>query len=254
VAALRHYGQANENRGRIWCRMMLSVGLRASGVSATSVGQTIVPLLQELATTGVLVRVASTVLDAIGRRLDIPLAMDVAVRTADVHTRTRYAAMAAVARPLDIPPKSLEALNRLGRLCDRLSDILCGALIPDLQTDRFAVDPKRAADFAETFGGRIALVQVPLRLALKSAPAAELVCSEMADEVQQALGACLPNLTATQSGNWLATSERIEPRRPRILRLPEPAAARPQSRPAETPTTLLFPAISFAASLRRLSR
>ena len=254
VAALRRYGQANETRSQAWCRILLGAGGWTHTPSGNAGNKSILPVLQELATTSVLVRVASTILDSIGRRLDIPLAIDVASRTADVHSRARFAAIAAVTRRTDFPPDDLDSLNRLGRLCDRLNDVLCGALMPSLKTDRFAVDPERAADFADTFGGRPALVQVPLRLALKLAPTSTLVLSQMAEQVEQAILACLPHLAGIHPNPAVSRPEQQSIPSKHNLRIP---SAEPEtlSQPSlEREKTLLFPAFSFAAALRRMGR
>src|SRR5207247_7558109 len=108
--------------------------------------------IEDVATSGILLRVTSTALHAIGQRLDIPLAIDVAGQTARAHAGVVHRAIAFVAMRADLPSSELAALDRLGRLADRLSDLLCGALLPALECDRYVVDRERAKDFAATFG------------------------------------------------------------------------------------------------------
>jgi hypothetical protein len=218
----------------------------------TDADRDLLTTVREIALHGVLVRVASTILYSIGERLDIPLAVDVANQTARSFDRVVHAAMAAVALRTRIPASDLSGVDRIRRVCDRLSDLLCGSLLPTLRCDRFTVDRERAADFALTYGRQPSLVRVPLRKAALVIPAAAPTWPALAVEVERSLLECLPILVNYRSARPDELTDLVEMFGPKLHRFPERNAKAPAHAPVEPPPPLAFPALSFAQCLRKL--
>jgi hypothetical protein len=256
AGGLRRYWDANEARSRIWSSLLLG-GADDLALPVTSPGAGRVchlrAVFEEIATSGILVRVASTILHAIGSRLDIPLARDIAVRTAQAHGRIREAAIACVVVRAQFSPQDLESLDRLGRLSDRMSDLLCGAMMPHLKSDRFVVDPERAADYAETFARRPALIQVPVHRASRGLPDSCLPLRDLAEEVERALLECLPRVARFRSS--LPNSARVLRGMLSHPHGQESAAGSAQSGGAHcglgAGPTVAFPTLSFSSMLGR---
>ncbi len=251
VAALRRYLNAKQAQHQAWGELLAqTTGLQA-GYSAAKTGTAIISALQEIATARVLVRVASTVLYAIGKRHDVPLAIDVADQTARGHDGIAMAAIASLAIQSNLPPNELAALDRLGNQCDRLSDLLCGALLPHLDCNRFAVDLDRSVDFARTFGRRPGLVRVPVRKAIASLPGGRLLFNKVAEEAERALIECLPTAASYRSSSPSPITDLTEMFAPKILPFPVPdSPSRTSSRSPET-KTLVFSNYSFAKLFRK---
>jgi hypothetical protein len=252
VAALRRYLKARQTQCREWSQILdHSPVAEGPGVMCSAASwDDVRPALQEIATGGILLRVASTVLHAIGNRLDIPLAIDVAGQTARAFDGVVQRAMAFVAVREDISCSQLVALDKLGQLADRMSDLLCGALLPTLQCDRFLVDRERARDFAETFGRDRTLVRVPIQQCLKRLPH-DWHSVHTATEVERALGACLQIPTegaAPVSGmRQLAQATEL-----RVIGQKELDTGVSEASPPRSSTPLSFPSHSFARSRQRL--
>lgn len=255
VVALRRYLQARQTQFLAWSEILLEKHPPEDYSPAdaeTVAGGHVLTTIRNVAPHGVLVRVASTVLYSIGERLDIPFALDVANQTVRSYGKVVQAAMASVALRTEIPASELSGLDRLGRLCDRLSDLFCGSLVSALKCDRFVVDRKRAADFAHTFGRQPALVRVPLRKAALTMPPESPIWKELADEVERALLECLPIIENYRSARRDELTDLVETFRPKIYRLPKPEPKVPTGRSAEPPRPLSFPTLSFAKLLRKV--
>jgi hypothetical protein len=254
VAALRRYLKARQTQFQAWSEVLSEKQCDEhfpQPDTGTDEHCELLTAIREIAPHGILVRVASTILYSIGERLDIPLAVDVATRTARSFSKVVQMAMAAVALRTQIPASELSGLDRLGRLSDRLSDLLCGALLPTLRCDRFVVDRGRAADFAQTFGRQPSLVRVPLRKAALAMPAEASAWKAEAAEVEHSLLECLPILANYRSARPDELNDLVETFAPKIYLLPERNAEPPARPPTEPPRPLAFPTLSFTQVLRK---
>lgn len=194
AAALRQYSAAGDARSRVWADVLAKPEPgRAAKIEAAEWCHRFRPVLEAIATGSVLVRVAATTMDALGRRFDIPFAKDVARRSVSRHDDAREAALSWVMLH-DLPDAELESLNRLGQCCDRLSDMLCGSMMPHVGSDLFVVDRERASDFAETFARRPALLRLTIAQALRRLPAGAITPTGLSQEVERALVACVPGI------------------------------------------------------------
>ena len=255
VAALQRYLRARQIQFEGWLQDFVTKqrGEQFTQPDAeTDAVRDLLTKVQEIAPHGVLVRVASTILYSIGERLDIPLAVDVANQTAQSFTKVVQTAMGAVVLRTQIPASELSGLDRLRRLSDRLSDLLCGALLTTLRCDRFTVDRERAADFAQTFGRQPSLVRVPLRKAALAMPAEAPTRRGLAAEVERSLLECLPILVNYRSARPDELTDLVEIFGPKLYRFPERNAKVLTHAPAEPPQPLAFATLSFAKCLRKL--
>jgi hypothetical protein len=137
-------------------------------------------------------------------------------------------------------------------VCDRLSDLLCGSLLPTLRCDRFTVDRERAADFAQTYGRQPSLVRVPLRKAALVIPAAAPTWRDLAAEVERSLLECLPILVNYRSARPDELTDLVETFSPKLHLFAERNANAPTHVPVEPARPLAFPTLSFAECHRKL--
>jgi hypothetical protein len=198
VAALRGYLATVQSQCRRWSETLIHPALiePPHGPIPTSWTE-LRPTLEELSTLGILLRISNTLLHTIGERRDIPFAKDVACRTARSHERVVQRAMAVITVSGEFPDELLVQVDRLGRMADRMSDLLCSATLAELKCDRFAVDPKRMADFAVTFARNPRLVRVPMQKALQSWPHTQRVFRG-AEEVERVVRECFADLATVE--------------------------------------------------------
>ncbi len=237
VAALRRYLKARQTQFQAWLEVLVEKqGSEQFAQPDAEIyeGYDLLTTIGEIAVHGVLGRVASTILSSIGERLDIPLAVDVANQTARTFGKIVQTAMAAAALRTEIPAIELSGLDKFGRLCDRLSDLFCGTLLPALKCDRFVVDQARAADFAQTFGRQPSLVRVPLRKAALARPAKALTWSDLAADVERSLLECMPILVNYRSARLDELTDLMQIFGPRIYRFPGRNMAVPARPPAKS--------------------
>lgn len=254
-APLQHYLRATMRRNSLWVDRLRSVASAGTTTDSFSVAdaERLRRLFEEMATSSVLVRVASTLLFTAGQRLDIPLASDVAERTARGHFEARQSAIAWTAEWADLAPLDWDALGRLGRICDTLSDLLCGAMQPIMRSSRFVVDRDRAADFAETFGQRLAMLVIPVRAALSQVPNESMLHARLATEIAESLEQCLPTRATGAAVGTLASithQEAEPPTAPSILPMPFALKPNPAAESSDRAVPLSFPTLAFS-QLRR---
>ncbi len=205
-----------------------------------------VAILAEMATVGVWLRVASTVLHAAGEQTKTRVAAAVARKLMRRFDRARESANESIGRWSTIDAAQCLALDRHTARCERLSDLLCGAMLPQSKNPCFAVDSDRAADFANTFGRFPALVRVPVRRAAEWAPPGTLAASDHVRAVVRALSDCLVGLAAVPRAVPDPFTDLTEMFRPRILPLPTRSSARSPRPIAGFTDPLMFPSMSFA--------
>jgi hypothetical protein len=254
AAALRRYHSARQTQFHAWLEVLVEKRhgeFPAHPIADSDTGHDALTTVQEIAPHGVLVRVASTILYSIGERLDIPLAMDVANQTARSFDSVAHAATAALALRSWIPAQALSDLARIRRVCDRLSDLLCGSLLPTLRCDRFAVDRERAADFANTYGCQPSLVRVPIRKSALVVPAAAPTWRDLAVEVEQSLLACLPTVVNFRGARPDELTDLTEIFGPRLCHFSKRDAKAAADVPSEPARPLAFPTLSFARVFRK---
>jgi hypothetical protein len=253
VAALRAYLKLRQHQCQTWLETLAQkpptshYDLRIP--CSASLWYEVQPILEEIATSGVLLRVSSTVLHAIGQRWDIPLAIDVARQTARAYDSVVQRAIAFVTVDEDLPNAELAALDRLGRLADRLSDVFCGALLPVLQCDRFVVDRDRAKDFAETFGRQPSLVRVAVQNAVQCVPD-RVQTVGLVEEVERAVAACLPIIASLPAAQPLKGQNLAHTKGFRVI-CPNAGSDGAKVEPQQTCSST-FPTLSFAQARRRL--
>lgn len=206
------------------------------------------PVFDAMATSGVLLRVACTLLGAIGRQKKIPAAADAAEATIRKLIDVARPAFRSLARNSQIPAAERDAIDQLAKRCDRLSDVLCGTMLLHTDGIAFVVDAERAADFAQTFARFPALVRVPVRQAAGWCSAAEGPFDSLTAELTQSFSACLAGSFQSRRTPPDPFTDLAEMFRPRILRLPTQQRA---GSPTARVQSLAFPTFSLAKILER---
>jgi hypothetical protein len=141
--------------------------------------------LEEILTGEILTRVWTAVLCAYDRTRGTDEAESVARSVLLGHIEARHRVLMLMTHGRRIEPRAVVKLNRLRRHCERWTDLLVGRLgdLPDVA--EFAVDAKRAQDFAEDVTARRGFE--PSRLAWP------LLLVSLRTGFQRELGAVSPN-------------------------------------------------------------
>jgi len=106
-------------------------------------------VLEEILTGEILTRVWAAVLCAYDRSRGSDDAEPVARSVMIGHSEARHRVLTLLSRTSGIEAKTAVKLNRLRRHAERWTDLLVGRLADIQDVGEFAVDPKRAMDFAE---------------------------------------------------------------------------------------------------------
>jgi hypothetical protein len=105
--------------------------------------------LEEILTGEILTRVWTAVLCAYDRTRRSDEVEPVARSVMLGHSEARHRVLTLMARGEGIETQAAVRLNRLRRRCERWTDLLVGRLSGDQDLTEFAIDPRRAQDFAE---------------------------------------------------------------------------------------------------------
>jgi len=142
-------------------------------------------VLEEILTGEILTRVWAAVLCAYDRTRGTDEAEPVARSVMIGHSEARHRVLTLLSRTSGIDARTAVKLNRLRRHAERWTDLLIGRLADIQDVGEFAVDPKRAMDFAEDAPGRRGFE--PSRLAWP------LVLASLRNAFQRELGPVSPN-------------------------------------------------------------
>jgi hypothetical protein len=256
VAGLKRYLEARKSQCADWSHMLVQAAAGADHLGVDSPPfnwQTLWPVIEEISTSSILLRVSGSLLHGIGEQLDIPFAIDVASRSARAFDGVVQRVIGFIALRNDLSCSQLVELDRLGQMADRMSDLLCGALLPASKCDRYFVDRERARDFAETFGRNSNLVQVSIQRFSKRLPQHPLSVSTARDVVRS-LVACLPVLANLPESGARPIGRTDKAGGPIGLRVVGQEACQAPPKPMEgsAPKPVSFPSHSFARSRQRL--
>jgi hypothetical protein len=142
-------------------------------------------VLEEILTGEILTRVWTAVLCVYDRTRGTDEAEPVARSVMLGHVEARHRALTLLARGTNIENKAAVKLNRIRRHSERWADLLVGRIDGLDDVSEFAVDPKRAQDFANDMPGR--------RGCLSKAVGWTLVLASLRTAFQRELGAVSPN-------------------------------------------------------------
>ena len=106
-------------------------------------------VLEEILTGEILTRVWAAVLCAYDRNRGSDEAEPIGRSVMIGHSEARHRALTLLSHARGMDARSAVQLNRLRRHAERWTDLLVGRLADIQDVGEFAVDPKRAADFAE---------------------------------------------------------------------------------------------------------
>lgn len=142
-------------------------------------------VLEEVLTGEILTRVWTAVLCACDRTHGTDNVEPVARSVMIGHVEARHRVLTLLTHGTNIEAKAAVKLNRVRRRAERWADLLVGRLGDMLDVSEFAIDPKRAQDFAEDMPGR--------RGSPVSDLAWPLVFASVRTAFQRELGAVSPN-------------------------------------------------------------
>ncbi len=177
---IEEYWVASKSRLDRWGRTLKQITARAAehGPLSTVAQETLLcGVAEEVFTGEVLTRVWAAVACAHDRKLGADLAEPIARGVLLGHLEARHRVLTLLLRSEAVSSDLGVKLNRLRRHTERWTDMFVGYLTGLEDVAEFAVDPERAADFAEDLsfqakmpGGRHAwpLIQASLRSALDS--------------------------------------------------------------------------------------
>jgi hypothetical protein len=111
-------------------------------------------VVEEILSGEILTRVWAAVLSAYDRTRGTDEAEPIARSVMIGHSEARHRVLSLLSNASGIDPRTAVKLNRLRRHCERWTDLLVGRLAEIQDISDFAVDPKRAMDFAEDALGR----------------------------------------------------------------------------------------------------
>ena len=142
-------------------------------------------VLEEILASEILTRVWAAVLCAYDQARGSDEAGPVARSVMIGHSEARHRVLTLLSRVTGMDARSAVKLNRLRRHVERWSDLLVARLADIVDIDEFAVDPKRAADFAE---------EAPSRQGFEASRLAwPLMLASLRKAFQRELGAISPN-------------------------------------------------------------
>jgi predicted nucleic acid-binding protein len=184
--------------------------------------ETVRAVLEEVLTGEVLTRVWSAVLCAYDRSRGTDQMEPVARSVLIGHLEARHRVLTLLVSGPGIDAEQAVKLNRLRRRIERWTDMLVGYLAARHDVTEFAIDPRRAKDFAEDLdiqqksaGGRYAwpLTLASLRTAFRVGlspltPNADLNAA-IASSVLSAFPASLFNSTGLLRSTWLLRMSRV---------------------------------------------
>jgi hypothetical protein len=145
-------------------------------------------VFEEILTGEILTRVWAAVLCAYDRTRGVDEAAPVARSVMIGHSEARHRVLTLLAHESGLDAHSAVKLNRLRRHAERWTDLLVGRLADIQDVGEFAVDPKRAMDFAEDASDRRGFE--PSRLAWP------LMLASLRKAFQRELGPVSPNADA----------------------------------------------------------
>jgi hypothetical protein len=208
--------------------------------------------VEEILTGEVLTRVWSAVLCAHDRRRGVDELEPVARSVMIGHMEARHRALTLLVHGPDVDAEAAVKLNRLRRRAECWTDVLVGHLAALHDVSEFAVDPKRARDFAKDLsscgnrqGGRHTwpLLVASLRTAFQSGLSPESANADLNTRIATAILSCFPQELFDSTGLlhslWMLRLTNItEDTQGMIEELlgPEPSAASRAGAPADVPS------------------
>jgi hypothetical protein len=174
AAGVEQYWISSKLRLDRWARSLKEF---ARGADAPAAGHRVSPVemrgvLEEVLTGEILTRVWTAVLCAYDRSRGTDAAEPVARSVLIGHVEAKHRVLRLLTHQSGIEPAAVAELNRLRRRTERWTDLLVGRLAGIHDIAEFAVDPRRAKDFAEDTASRMTPGQLAWPLTLTSLRAA----------------------------------------------------------------------------------
>ena len=148
-------------------------------------------VLEEILTGEVLTRVWTAVLCAHDRRRGADEVEPVARSVMTGHMEARHRVLNLMVRGRGIDAEAAVKLNRLRRRTERWTDLLVGHLTDTYDVSEFAVDPKRAKDFAEDLHAW-PLLMASLRAAFQRGLSPDSPNADLNARIAAAILSCYP--------------------------------------------------------------
>ncbi|HZZ73260.1 MAG TPA: hypothetical protein VFE24_13470 [Pirellulales bacterium] len=151
AAGLNAYWSATRCRLDRWNRALKTALPSALGdaAGAPRYDSTLTALIEEVLTGEVLSRITAAVLTAYDRRQAAQEYEPVARNLLQGQLDARQRVLSLIVRSPQLDAEQAVEMNRLRRRCERWNDLLIGKLLLDDPVEEFAIDPERAAEFAE---------------------------------------------------------------------------------------------------------
>jgi hypothetical protein len=203
AAGIEQYWTASKVRLERWAWCLRSFADRASRDTQRRRAQWpgVCSALEEILTGEALTRVWSAVLCAHDRRRGVDELEPVARSVMIGHMEARHRALTLMVHGPEIDAEAAVKLNRLRRRTECWTDVLIGHLVAAHDVSEFAIDPKRARDFAQDLsscssrrGGRHTwpLLVASLRTAFQSGLSPDSANADLNARIATAIISCFP--------------------------------------------------------------
>jgi hypothetical protein len=206
---IEQYWTSSKIRLDHWTRTLKDLGRPAGGRHIERQWLEARGVLEEILTGEILTRVWAAVLCAYDRARGTDEAEPVARSVLIGHVEARHRVLALLSQGTKIEAKAAVKLNRLRRRCERWTDLLVGRLGGMQDLSEFAIDPKRAEDFAEDAPNRRGfepshlawpLLLLSLRTAFQRELGAVSPNAELNARIAAGVLACFPSQVFDSSG------------------------------------------------------
>ena len=202
--SIEDYWTASKCRLDRWGRALKSLSVKLADAQPTSgclISQQLRGVLEEILTGEVLTRVWTTVMCAYDRHRGTDR-MEPVVRSILIgHLEARHRVLTLLVNGSGIDTEQAVKFNRLRQRTERWTDMLVGYLAGLHDVSEFAIDPKRAEEFAEDIsyrsrlpGGRHAwpLIQASLRAGFSKGLASTSPNADLNRQIAAAILSCFP--------------------------------------------------------------
>lgn len=205
VAAVEQYWRSSKSRQDRWSRTIRYFTRRAPQAGSkwrNAQWPIIRAVFEEILSGEILTRVFAAVMSG-GDRSGKPNSVEPIARSVLIgHLEARHRVLTILLRGPGIDVRQAALLDNLRRKCERWSDMLLGYLAADAEIDGFAVDPRRAHDYAadlcrrnvlENGANTWLLVKASLKTSFGRGMCDLSVNGDLNQKIAQAVTACFPS-------------------------------------------------------------